>query len=203
MLVSQEFEVKPRDIIDAINGFDETGKPKTSFGIFFENLKVSDDTHVSKNSIVIEKPEIDLFSFSDEEGNIYYKVSFLYKSVKDEDFKQQWALLQAFCLDANMVTEENIDSLEYLPVLTISLVPKKYGGEFFALGRFTVGSTFIETIEKTEKAFDDSVSISIVFGEDEFEFMSTDPDMIDARSIENEVEAELEAEFEEPDSETD
>lgn len=187
--------VKPRDIIEAINGVDVYEKTKTAFGIYFELVRKSDNSIIPKETIVIEKPIINVFSFSDESGEIYYKVEFLYKSFKDEDFKQQWTLLKAFCADASMVTEENIDTIEHLPMLTVSLLPKEYAGEYFALCSYTAGSPFLETIEKIENALNDSVSISMIFSEDEFRILSSDPDMIDNRSIEAEVEAEIDAEL--------
>lgn len=184
-----------KELLDYINGGADEAKANCSLGLFIsdyyeENVKEVDN-------FVVKKPIVNISSFVDE-NELFYNVSFYFKSYDDIDFKQMWKFI---CRYANKVRVERqqLDAgkeLEKVSGLSVSIIPEIYQGKYFAY----INIPFVETMSCTENAFDKTAVISFICNEESFGILSSDDDLIDRRSIEREVEQEILSEMEDEDN---
>ena len=186
-----EKEVTFRTILDHINKSMEDNRANCSIGFFITDNYV--DRSVDVENIVVKKPLITISSFI-EDNNLYYNINLRFKSLNDADYKQIWKFI---CRFVNKAKHEGQrlqagEDLEKVSSLSVSIVPELYKGKYFALADMP----FPEMFTRFENAYDGIAEISFVCEEANFGILSADDDIIDRRSIEQEVMEELEAEDE-------
>lgn len=185
-----EEQVTFKEILDYINSGVETAKANCSIGLFVSDYY--EETVKEIDNFIVKKPVVAISSFV-EQNELYYNVSFRFKSYNDADYKQMWKFVCKFATKAKSESERLIagESLEKVSVLSVSIVPEKYNGKYFAY----INMPLYETLSCTEDAFSGTAEISFICEEKSFGLMYADDDVIDRRSVEQEAEQELAAEL--------
>lgn len=180
-----------KDLIAHINSAAEDFKANCSLGLFVSDYY--DETVKEVDNFVVKKPVVNISSFA-EENEIYYNVSFCFKSYDDVDFKQMWKFICKYTDKARSEREllQDGKELEKLSVLSISILPDLYKGKYSVY----INMPLYETMSCSINAYDKSAVISVICDEESFGALASDEDIIDRRSIEREVEQEILAEIE-------
>lgn len=174
-----------KQILDAVNGPNEQGKKKTKIGLFYDLLGEDGSTEeISK--LYISKPIVNVSRLPDDNNNIYYCFEFVFRSHKDEDYKQMWRFLDKYATDSLSVKEEDTK----VPGLAISIIPDALGGEYFILAEIPL----VDMIEKTEVAGAQLASIRLYFMENSVQFLQNDPETYNLKSLYDEVARDFENE---------
>lgn len=147
-----------KELIAEISGLDETGMPKAFIGIFHEVWNADGAARtVSENTFF--KPGIEIFLHMK-----YLQIDFKFKTAKDETLAMMWQVLEDYCKSENSGDEV---TGEY-PLLTVSIVPKKYNGKYYMLAHNPV----IHTLQPNTVNSEPTV-IRMVFDDENFMFFQT------------------------------
>lgn len=185
-----ENEVAFKDVLNYINHA-HNNKANCSIGLFVSDYY--EDKSQETDQLIVKKPIISISSFT-EDNEVYYDISFRFKSYNDADYKQIWKFICKYAERAKNESHrlEGGETLEKFAILSASIIPDQYNGKYFV----NIDLPYAETFVRSENAYDGAASISFVCKDENFQIMRSDDDMIDPRSVEREAEQELMAETE-------
>ena len=184
-----------KELLDHINSSAENSKANCSLGLFvneFSKDDVSWEDGKVLESFAVKKPAIQISTEVDN-NDLFYNVNFIFNSYNDADYKQLWAFITRY-VDKARKQEARLsagEELESVIALTISIIPEKYYGKYCVW----INIPFIDMISRTEFAFEKSAVISFLCDESSLGAQRCDDDMVDRRSIEQEVAREMEAQM--------
>lgn len=183
-------EINFKEILENINSGLEENKPNCSIGLFVKDYY--EETTKDVAEFIVKKPMVKISSFV-EDNELFYSISFHFKSFNDSDYKQLWKIICNFIEKSKREGERLTagETLEKVSGLSVSVVPEKYNGKYFAY----INMPYSETFSRRENAFDGTAEITFFCEEGSFGILSCDDDMIDRRSIEREAEQEIDAEI--------
>ena len=117
-------EVTFKELLDHINSGAEKNKSNCSIGLFLSDYY--EDSIKENKNLILKKPVVAISSFT-EDNELYYSVSFYFKSFNDVDYKQFWRFICNFTEKAK--AEERLqvsgETLEKMSVFSVSIVPDK------------------------------------------------------------------------------
>lgn len=174
-----------KQILDAVHGPNAEGKKKTKFGLFHE-IWGEDGSVEAVDELYISKPIINVSRLPGQDNDIYYCFEFVFRSNKDEDFKQMWRFLDRFANDSIQVEDEATK----VPGLTLSIFPDEFNGEYFILAEIPL----VDMIEKMELAGVKFASIRLYFEESCVQFLQNDEETFNAKALRDEILREMESE---------
>lgn len=173
------------ELIDNVVGVDQQGKCKNTIAFFVEKNREGADSLILEE-FMVEKPVVNFSDFSDENGNVFFNVEFVYKSCRDEDLKQQWQLFDRFVKRVNNTEQE-----EELPVLSISIIPISLRGKYSVL----IESVLPDSLVKVEYAGESICTIRALAFKEDVSFLKHDDELIDRQQIEAEVSRDIDVEL--------
>ena len=167
--------MKFNDVYNAIEGYDENQSPLSITSLSLKVYKKDMNIFVSTNEIATENAIIRL---KPVENNM--QVSLHFSSHLDSDLRLMWTLFKSYEAMLNSLTENSND----IPLLTLSIVPKKYNGEYFASAKVPLYCNLQSSAPGLQVD-----TISLVFNADDFGIYKTDE--IDLNQLTSEVEREI------------
>lgn len=177
-----------QELLRIVNEGAEEDKRNCSLGLFVsEYLRDEEDVEKATNEVeelIVKKPVVAISRFI-EDNEVFYNIELRFRSYDDADYKQVWALLARFADKAKreaMMLEADAPP-EKLTVFSFTIVPDVYNGKYY----FYVHMPFTEFIQRTENAFDKTATISFLCDEAGFQGLIADDEVVDPRSIEDEV----------------
>ena len=168
-----------KQILDAVHGPNADGRKKTRFGLFYEMNDIDGNVEEVEH-LFISKPIINVSRVTKNDYELVYCFEFVFRSYKDEDYKQMWRFLDHYASDSLDQVKE--DSTK-IPVLTLSIFPDALEGEYFILASLPL----LEMIEKTEHAGIKTSSIRLYFEEECVQFLQNDPDSFNIQALRDEI----------------
>ena len=98
--------MKEYDMIQALSGKGDFGKPKAGFGLYHEIVGSDGSTRPVEDIGFVEKPEIRIF----KDFNNMVRIDFVYEFADDMDLMQQYLLLERFFQPENSAnfTDEDV-----------------------------------------------------------------------------------------------
>lgn len=114
------------DLIQAMSGVDENGEGKCAIAITHQRCDSRGVVRDVDDEFVSEKPVVQVF----KQPGGFLCVDLLFRSIEDKDLKIIYSYLDRFFAATNSASDDETD----FPLLSVVIVPREYGGKYWAIG---------------------------------------------------------------------